>query len=232
APKRDAAGRASGNLLPLAAQARRGDNHNFTGQYLDAIRFDHRVERERRSGLTLAPATMAAMNKKRPAAHAIAYMAAGASAGAMGGVDRHDLSPSSNGRLPAGSHPRILAESVRRWGPPAENLEEPRALDISAAQPDSDALVREQPALLQHRGKRCRPGTFRNLVCIVEINPDRLGDRLLSGSHAPGFDTRRNSPAHSGSNPAVTANAGGRFDRSGHSSGEARQSPCCAGSAM
>src|ERR1019366_5812639 len=96
APKRDAAGRAYGNLLPLAAQARRGDNHNFTGQYLDAIRFDHRVERERRSGLMLAPATMAAMNKKRPAAHAIAYMAAGASAGAMGGVDRHDLSPCSN----------------------------------------------------------------------------------------------------------------------------------------
>ena len=40
----------------------------------DAVGFDHRVQRERRAGLALAPATMAAVNEQRRAFHAIAHV--------------------------------------------------------------------------------------------------------------------------------------------------------------
>src|SRR3546814_2944480 len=70
----------SSDLLPLAAVRWRIDDLRRGAQQRHAIRLDHRIQRERRTGLTLAPAAMAAMHEQRfrfePVAHEAAITAA------------------------------------------------------------------------------------------------------------------------------------------------------------
>ena len=80
APQRDAALRAARDLLALAAVRRRVDDVGLAVQQAHAVGLDHRVERERRAGLALAPAAMAAVHEQRLARHAVAHRAAGAAA--------------------------------------------------------------------------------------------------------------------------------------------------------
>ena len=54
-------------------------------QQLDAIRFNHRVQRERGPGFPLAPAAVAAMHEQGPGRHAVAHSPAGAAAFERGG---------------------------------------------------------------------------------------------------------------------------------------------------
>ena len=62
APNRDPAGRASGDLLTLAARRRRHDDFGLTGGVYDSIGLIERVERMRGPGLALAPTAMTGMN--------------------------------------------------------------------------------------------------------------------------------------------------------------------------
>ena len=55
APNGDFAGRAPGNPLALAALTRRLDDFHFTLQHLHPIRFDHGIQGEGRTRLSLAP---------------------------------------------------------------------------------------------------------------------------------------------------------------------------------
>src|SRR5258708_283192 len=90
APDRDVTLRAARDLLSLAAVRRRCDDFDVALEQRDAIAFDHRIERERGSGLALAPAEMTAMHEHRVRRHAVAHAAAGATA-VVGTriVDRH-----------------------------------------------------------------------------------------------------------------------------------------------
>jgi hypothetical protein len=76
APDRDAASRAARDLLAEAACRRRVDDFGLCSKVDDAIGFDHRVQREGRPRLTLAPAAMAAVDEERPTEHAIPDLAA------------------------------------------------------------------------------------------------------------------------------------------------------------
>src|SRR3546814_15136548 len=80
APQHDPASRTARDLLPLAAVRWRIDDLRRGAQQRHAIRLDHRIQRERRTGLTLAPAAMAAMHEQRfrfePVAHEAAITAA------------------------------------------------------------------------------------------------------------------------------------------------------------
>src|SRR3546814_3703283 len=80
APQHDPASRTARDLLPLAAVRWRIYDRRRGAQQRHAIRLDHRIQRERRTGLTLAPAAMAAMHEQRfrfePVAHEAAITAA------------------------------------------------------------------------------------------------------------------------------------------------------------
>src|SRR5262245_13757207 len=80
APHCDAAVRAARDLLAVAAVGRRVDQLGRIAEHADAIHLDHRVERERRTGLALAPAAVAAMDEQRPRLHAVAHALAIAAA--------------------------------------------------------------------------------------------------------------------------------------------------------
>ena len=68
------------NPLALAAVGRRVDDHDVARQQLHSIRFDHGIEGERGTRLSLAPAAVAAVNEQRFGRHPIANVAAGAAA--------------------------------------------------------------------------------------------------------------------------------------------------------
>ena len=63
-PNGNSAGRASSDLLALAARGGRHDDLRLTGGVHDTIGFIERVERMRSPGLALAPAAMAGMNNQ------------------------------------------------------------------------------------------------------------------------------------------------------------------------
>lgn len=69
---------AARNLLSLAAVRRRADDLRLHAQMNHVIRLDHGVQRERRAALSLAPMTMAAMDKQRLFDHTIADNSANA----------------------------------------------------------------------------------------------------------------------------------------------------------
>src|SRR6266480_58615 len=76
APDRDAAPGAAGDLLALAAVGRRVDDLDLALEQLDAVGFDHRVQREGSAALTLAPAAVAAVNEKGLRRHPVAHKTA------------------------------------------------------------------------------------------------------------------------------------------------------------
>jgi len=80
APQRNAAGGAARDLLAATAVGRRQHDVRFAAHELDAVGLDHRVQRERRARLALAPAAMTAMHEQRPGRHPVAHAAAIASA--------------------------------------------------------------------------------------------------------------------------------------------------------
>ena len=80
APDRDPAGRATGNLLALAARRGRHDDIRLAGGVHDAIGFIESVERMHRPGLALAPTAMAGMNEQWRSNQTISDLPAGASA--------------------------------------------------------------------------------------------------------------------------------------------------------
>ena len=80
APNGNAAPGTARDLLAFAAVGRRIDHFDLALQQLDAISFDHGIERERASAFTLAPAAMTAMNKEWLRRHAVAHRATGTSA--------------------------------------------------------------------------------------------------------------------------------------------------------
>ena len=80
APQRDATLGTARDPLALAGQRRRVDHLDLALEQLHAIGLDHRVERERRAGLALAPAAVAAVDVERAAGQAVADGAAGAAA--------------------------------------------------------------------------------------------------------------------------------------------------------
>ena len=80
APNRDTAGRAAGDLLPLAARRGRHDDFGLTGGVHDTIGFIESVESMRSPGLALAPTAMAGMNNQRCSDQTISDLPAGASA--------------------------------------------------------------------------------------------------------------------------------------------------------
>jgi hypothetical protein len=55
------------------------DDHNIARQQVHSIRFDHGIQGKRRTGLSLAPTAVTAVNEKRFRDHAVAHMTAGAS---------------------------------------------------------------------------------------------------------------------------------------------------------
>jgi hypothetical protein len=71
APQCYAAGRAASYLLPTAAVRGCQDDLGRTGQQLDTLGLDQCVDDKRRSGLTLAPPAVAAVNEQRPAGQPI-----------------------------------------------------------------------------------------------------------------------------------------------------------------
>jgi len=71
APDGDLAGWAPGNTLTCATLRWRIDNLRLNAQRGDSISFDQGVERERRAGLTLTPAAVAAMHHKRRRLYAV-----------------------------------------------------------------------------------------------------------------------------------------------------------------
>lgn len=73
APKRDVTFRAAGNLLALAAVRRCVDDFNFVLEQVHTISFDQRIEGERSSTFSLAPAAMATVDEQRICRHAIAH---------------------------------------------------------------------------------------------------------------------------------------------------------------
>src|SRR6267378_3452771 len=78
APQGDTASRAAGDLLSLSA-VRGGVHHlRLALQQNHAIGLDHRVQREGRPALALAPAAMTAVNEHRLAGHPVAHRTAGA----------------------------------------------------------------------------------------------------------------------------------------------------------
>ena len=80
APDRNAAGRAAGDLLTLAARRRRHDDFWLTGGVHDTIRLIERVESMRGSGLALAPTAMASMDNQWRSDQTISDLPARASA--------------------------------------------------------------------------------------------------------------------------------------------------------
>jgi hypothetical protein len=66
APNRDMAPRAARDLLTLATLGRRLDDLDVPFQQLHTVGLDERVEGERGSGFSLAPAAMAAVNEQWP----------------------------------------------------------------------------------------------------------------------------------------------------------------------
>ena len=79
APNRDTAGRAAGDLLPLAARRGRHDDFGLTGGVHDTIGFIESVESMRSPGLALAPTAVAGMNNQRRSDQTISDLPAGAS---------------------------------------------------------------------------------------------------------------------------------------------------------
>src|SRR5262245_9813941 len=75
APKRDVALRAARDLLALSAVGRRQHDLWGSGQELDPVCFDHRIDDERRAGLPLAPPAMTAVYEQGFACHPIANVA-------------------------------------------------------------------------------------------------------------------------------------------------------------
>src|ERR1700680_1219263 len=80
APHGHAAHRAAGDLLALAAVARRQHELGASLQEHHTIGLDHGVERKGGAGLALAPAAMTAMHDEWPAGERKAHGAAGATA--------------------------------------------------------------------------------------------------------------------------------------------------------
>jgi hypothetical protein len=79
APQSDMTRRTARDLLSLAAIRGRPYNVWRASQKNNAVSFDHRIKGERSARLTLAPAAIAAVNKKRLTGHAVAYGATRAS---------------------------------------------------------------------------------------------------------------------------------------------------------
>src|SRR5262249_34949922 len=101
APQCDAAPGASRDQLALAAFAGRVDQLDLAAQILHAIGFGHRVERERRTRLALAPAAVAAIDEERAALHAVAdVLAVAAAFERFGGGAAHFFFSHSCGPVP------------------------------------------------------------------------------------------------------------------------------------
>jgi hypothetical protein len=78
APDGNATPGAARNLLPLAAVDGVSMTSDLSGEKLNAISLDERVQGERSACLALAPAAVATVNEQRPRRQAIAYEATGA----------------------------------------------------------------------------------------------------------------------------------------------------------
>src|SRR5205809_4198582 len=101
APDRDAAPGAAGDLLALAAVGRRVDDLDLTLEQLNAVGFDHGVQREGSAALALAPAAVAAVNEKRLRRHSVAHKTARTTAVAECCFTAHgSILPTSRNRSP------------------------------------------------------------------------------------------------------------------------------------
>ena len=76
APQREVAGRAAQDLLPLPLFVGVTITDGLPATRSDAIRFNHRVERERCAGLALTPSAVAAVHEQRSVDQSIANLSA------------------------------------------------------------------------------------------------------------------------------------------------------------
>src|SRR5690242_7732997 len=90
APQSDAARGAPADQLAFAAVRRCVDGLRCAREQQHAVRLDHRVECERRAGLSLAPSAMAAMDEQRLARHVVADGTTGAAT--LEGLTHNNLS--------------------------------------------------------------------------------------------------------------------------------------------
>src|SRR5690606_38267743 len=80
APDGDLADRAAGNLLACTTLGRCIDDLRLDAEALDPIGFNHGIQDERRTGFTLTPATVTAVNNQGCRLHTVANGATGAAA--------------------------------------------------------------------------------------------------------------------------------------------------------
>src|SRR5437773_10040448 len=101
APDRDAAPGAAGDLLALAAVGGRADDLDLALEQLNAVGFDHGLQREGSAALALAPAAVAAVNEKGLRRHPVAHKTARATAVAECCFTAHgSILPTSRNRSP------------------------------------------------------------------------------------------------------------------------------------